>query len=220
MIDGDTAALVSKMKNRDPKWVSYGTVKFWVIRNILWFTGLYFVCTCCSGSHIFQTVAVLSVSLRLEFVHLLRSVVCTRGLPRSCRSRVVSGCTSSFWSAVHFNEGGSEASVCQVPSRIRGVITLKHWTRARALLTRCSSSSHGRNNLVWMDGWMGLNLCANWSCDRAPHTLHGRTLGDSPSSPNRVRQEWDSEARITWENENENIWLFVTESICCFFLLK
>lgn len=158
MIDGDTAALVSKMKNRDPKWVSYGTVKFWVIRNILWFTGLYFVCTCCSGSHIFQTVAVLSVSLRLEFVHLLRSVVCTRGLPRSCRSRVVSGCTSSFWSAVHFNEGGSEASVCQVPSRIRGVITLKHWTRARALLTRCSSSSHSRDNLVWMDGWMGLNL--------------------------------------------------------------
>lgn len=43
----------------------------------------------------FPDSACLSVCLRLEFVHLLRSVVCTRGLPSSCLSRV-SGCTSSF----------------------------------------------------------------------------------------------------------------------------
>lgn len=104
--------------------------KVWVIGDILWFTGLcLFVPVCCSGSHIFQTVAVLSASLRLEFVHLLRSVVRTRGLPRSCLSRVVSGCTSSFWSAVHFNEGGSGASVlsdtisCQMRCQFKTVFT-------------------------------------------------------------------------------------------------
>lgn len=112
-----------------------------------------FVPVCCSGSHIFQTVAVLSASLRLEFVHLLRSVVRTRGLPRSCLSRVVSGCTSSFWSAVHFNEGGSGASVwsgtvsCQMRCQFK---TLDQ----SALLLQEMLKLIRQSQQPFLDGWM------------------------------------------------------------------
>lgn len=122
--------------------------------------------------------------------------MCTGGLPRSCLSRVVSGCTSSFWSALHFNEsGGSEASAYRVPSGIRCVINAKHFTTVCPpffFFTRRSSSSHGRNSL-FLDGWMGLNLCAKWSCDHTPHVRRGQTFSESLSSPNRVRQERDPE---------------------------
>lgn len=141
--------------------------KVWVIGNILWFTGLcLFVPVCCSGSHIFQTVAVLSASLRLEFVHLLRSVVRTRGLPRACLSRVVSGCTSSFWSAVHFNEGGSGASV--LSGTVSYQMRCQFNTLDQSALLLRDAQAHqtvATTFFGWMDGWMGLNLCAKWSCD-------------------------------------------------------
>lgn len=65
-------------------------------------------------------------------------------------------------------------SIRQVPSRIRCVINLKHLTRARSDCHMLKLMS-----LFWMDGWMGLSLCAKWSCDHIWHTLHGQTFGDS-----------------------------------------
>lgn len=126
--------------------------KVWVIGNIL----CLFVPVCCSGSHIFQTVAVLSASLRLEFVHLLRSVVRTRGLPRSCLTRVVSGCTSPFWSAVHFNEGGSGASVwsgtvsCQMRCQFK---TLDQSALLLQEMLNLFRQSQQPFLYEWMDGW-------------------------------------------------------------------
>lgn len=134
-----------------------------------------FVCTCCSGSrrHIF-------LGLRLKCVHLLRSVVCTVGGPAKFMPLTHLRLHFLILSALHFNEGASEASVCQVPALIGCVISLKHFTRVvfeaglKSQIARCSKSSHGRKTLFV--GWMELNLRAKQSCDHTPQTLMAKYL--------------------------------------------
>lgn len=112
--------------------------------------GTIFVCTCCSGKSHFPDSGRLVCELTSRICAFAEVSCVHEGAcqDRASHASSPAALPHSGLRCISMKASGSEASVYQVPSRIRR-------KPERALITRCSRSSHSRNNLFWMnDDWM------------------------------------------------------------------